>query len=316
MSIIPATVRSQLQKHVKPEDNSITASIRRINRFRYRYPDQEMENTIGHVFFSKPNMNFFEADEVLNPQIRNHDCFIDLYNSPNHGMPILQTLCAPRWGGGLPGPYMDLIHNYAENFELPDLNIKTVQSSKSKSGFSISMGGRYEVAEGPTTSIKYLDDRKLSIYKLHKAWVDYIHLVTQGKIEAKKQYIVRREIDYAVSAYFFLCAENGIDILFWAKYTGMFPINVPNSTFSWQKGNFNKPEIAIEYKYFGPPDIMRPITLADFNNIGRKHGGLSSGSFTPKPMYQQDSYSMFDPWCQTPAVTYNRNKEMYELHMS
>lgn len=114
-------------------------------------------------------------------------------------------------------------------------------------------------------SITYTDDDNLNIIKVHKAWTDYISKVYRGEFFANPIHRQNRTIDYASSVYYFLCGPDGETILFWSKYTGVFPTNTPSSALVWQKGNITKmPEFSINYEFSWKEDLM-PTTLAEFN---------------------------------------------------
>ena len=77
-------------------------------------------------------------------------------------------------------------------------------------------------------------------------WIQYISNVYHGVWDPKTTYIWKKIIDYASSVDIVVTAEDGETILYWSKYYGVFPINVPFSALSWDSGNLIiKPDFTI-----------------------------------------------------------------------
>jgi hypothetical protein len=102
---------------------------------------------------------------------------------------------------------------------------------------------------------------------LHKMWIQYISNVYHGSWDPKTDYIWQKILDYAVSVNVVVTAEDFETILFWSKYYGVFPINVPYSALSWDTGNFiGKNEMSITYAYSWKED-WNPASLTEMNTV-------------------------------------------------
>ena len=161
-----------------------------------------------------------------------------------------------------------LLSNAAKSFELSDEYVESDTYGQSLTGYKVAYGkDNVESKTAGKFSINYIDDRDLNIYQTHKLWIDYISDVYRGKVKPRKGYIKEKIIDYATCVYYILCAEDGETILFWSKYYGVFPTNIPSSTLSWSKGNvLGNPEMSINYSYSFKEDFD-PIALAEFNEL-------------------------------------------------
>ena len=130
---------------------------------------------------------------------------------------------------------------------------------------------------------------------MHKAWTEYISKVYRGQFKAKDEYIEYRRLDYACSVYYFLCAADGETILFWSKYTGVFPSMAPSSASNWDGDIKKSTEYNIQYEYAWREDY-NTLHLAEFNinpyNL--------SGSNTPK-----EYLSIYNPETMSGGMTFS-----------
>jgi hypothetical protein len=162
------------------------------------------------------------------------------------------------------------LSNLAASFEISDEYIKTIEHGETLTGYKVQYGRHnIESRTAGTFNINYVDDKNLSVYKLHKAWVEYISRVYRGALSPRRKYIQKKVLDYATSVYYFVCGPDGSTILFWSKYYGAFPTNIPSSANSWSKGSMIKvPDYSISYSYSNKEDF-NPAILVEFNENSR-----------------------------------------------
>jgi hypothetical protein len=162
------------------------------------------------------------------------------------------------------------LSNLAGSFEISDEYIKTIEHGETLTGYKVQYGRHnIESKTAGTFNINYVDDKNLSVYKLHKAWVEYISRVYRGALSPRHKYIQKKILDYATSVYYFVCGPDGSTILFWSKYYGVFPTNIPSSANSWSKGSMIKvPDYSISYSYSNKEDF-NPAILVEFNQNSR-----------------------------------------------
>ena len=256
--------------------NGIQKKMRNeFNRFLISYPDTQLTKTFGHVFFTRPCLNLFSdpgSNTTLLPTVASDPLFAYLYRDDPD---ILRALTSGFSNKHAFNPYLS---NLAMNFELKDDSLEVVDTGETFTGFKVRYG-RHNIKNrtADSFSIKYREDSDYGIYKTHKAWTEYISKVYRGYFNASEYNIQRRVIDYACSVYFILCGPDGETILFWSKYTGVFPSAAPSSYSSWEHGNPSKfIEYSIPYEYSWKEDF-NPLHVVEFN-IQAVKGDLSQSN--------------------------------------
>lgn len=266
------------------------------NRFKLAMPDDSLSKGFVHIFFTRPDLNFasdangsFHAkiknDPFMNYQISTKKGVIDnlyLHNGQNH--------------------YFNLfLSNKARSFSLTDENLDTIDYGKTYHNNSITLGKNTikSLANG-TFEINYHDNRDLDILALHKAWIKYISNVTIGKWNPKTKYIYRKIIDYACSIYVIVTAEDFETVIYWSKYYGVFPINVPYSALSWTSGDvLTKPEYSITYAYSWKEDFD-PLNLTEMNLCAFRNKTPKSTHYVPS--YNCDIGHSGATWVGAPFI--------------
>jgi hypothetical protein len=241
--------------------------IQKFNRFKIDHPDFHLPKTFSHVFMTRPDLNIYQRKGVtieLTDILKNDPIYYYLNESDKELMLSL-TIEFSRQHDFLP-----FLSNLAQSFEISDEYIKTAEVGETLTGYKIQYGRHnIESKTAGTFSINYIDDRNLSVYKLHKAWIEYISRVYRGELFPKTEYIQSKILDYPCSVYYIICGEDAETILFWSKYYGVFPTNTPSSVASWSKGSMVKlPEYSINYAYSIKEDF-NPSILVEFNENSR-----------------------------------------------
>ena len=109
-------------------------------------------------------------------------------------------------------------------------------------------------------------------------------------------------LDYAGAVYYILTAEDGETILFWSKYYGVFPTNIPSGQYSWAAGNvISNPQLDITYQFSFKEDF-NPYSIIEFNanaNVGSN----------PKyiPVYDAKLGHAGETWVGTPFIELVKN---------
>lgn len=238
-------------------------ALNKVNRFKLRYPDHEIERSVGYVIFTKPDLNIVNSSGEMVPDETSKipASLHDLVYSKD--IEIVRCL-KQDYKVNFIGPILDK----AENFEVSDVQMKTRQTAESSGNWKIDYGFRTNESKGSGTfSINYTDDRNLTIYKLHKIWVEYMHHVFYGTMQPSASHIMNGILDYASSVYYILVGEDGETIRYYAKYTGVFPTTIPDGTFSWAEGDESKRRtcsITYQYSFF---EAMNPLIIKDFNYV-------------------------------------------------
>ena len=243
--------------------------VQDINRFKLKYPDHNIERSVGYLFFTKPDLNILDDSGEVLDQAAGLYSIRDMLRSKD--IALVQSLKSNY------GPkFINLLASYAENLDLPDQQMKPRESAETSSRWKIMYGFRTSESKAANTfSITYTDDRNLSVYKTHKVWVDYIDAVSvRCDISPKREYVLKRILDYAVSVYYILVSEDGKSVLYFGKFVGVFPLNTSDSAFSWSKGDEGKVrsyQIQYQYSFFLP---MNPLLIKEFNDLNGSIEGM------------------------------------------
>ena len=148
----------------------------------------------------------------------------------------------------------------------------------------------------------------LHLIRLHQLWITYISNVTDGRFTPLDGHLYNKELDYACSLYYFVCGANGEDIIYWSKFYGVFPTNVPDSVMSWSKGTpIFDPEVSINYQY----SFQRPFEVDVLNEFNM----CSSGTYEFANTYNPDILGTGNTWVGAPFVeTVKKNgRTIYKL---
>lgn len=272
------------------------------NRYGIDYADRILPKTFPHVFFTRPDINVLKSDGTLTALANSDDLFHYIWDNNKDIIKSLTQFYSNKH------QFNTFIHNYAKSFEVSDEFIKPTEHGETLTGNKLQYGKNdIESRSAGDFSITYTDDANLNVYKMHKIWVDYISKVFRGHFYPRKEYMMKKTLDYACAAYYILCGPDGETILFWSKYFGVFPTNVPSSTLSWSKGSvLSNPEMNINYSYSFKEDFD-PVALAEFNELS----AISAKSSKARANYDKDHGSMGSTRTGAPyidSVTVNGRK--------
>ena len=236
--------------------------VENFNKYMMDFPDLELPKSFSHIFFTRPELNLYNDNgNSLISKVANDPVF---YYLDSNDRPLLKTLTKQFSSKHEFNPFLS---NMARSFETSDEIIDVVEHGETYTGFKVKYG-RHNIRTRSSGefSISYRDDKDYRVYKLHKAWTDYISKVYRGELTPKREFIRDRILDYACTVYYFICGPDGETILYWSKYTGVFPINTPSgaSALSNRNSPVKFPEFNITYEYAWKEDF-NPLALAEFN---------------------------------------------------
>jgi hypothetical protein len=256
--------------------------LNHFNRYKLVNPEMVLTKTFPYVFFTRPNLNiilkttFSNNTYKLHPQVENDpNCYYLYKNAPC----ILASLTQPYASSHY---FLPILSSRAQSFELSDEYIKSVEVGETFTGHKIKYARHnIESKTAGTFTISYTEDDEFLIYKLHKLWIDYMSKVYRGEYSPDKNtYRENKELDYASSLYYFLLGPDGETILFWSKYYGVYPSNVPTSASSWTKGSSpSMLDYNITYEY-GWKNDFDPLTLVEFNKVSKVDSGTGLDYYT------------------------------------
>ena len=166
--------------------------------------------------------------------------------------------------------FMPYLTTRIESLQLPDYKINTNTIVQPYTKYTIPYTtSAIESSTGGSFSINFREDKYYSIHKLFYAWIYYQHNVMKNIFRPKTKYLRYNALDYATSIYDFIVDDTGENIIYWSKYTGCVPTEVPMSDLSFNRNSGAETKTSVEFAYFYCEHMDRNI-LMDFqyNSLG------------------------------------------------
>lgn len=273
------------------------------NKYKIDNPNDALSKTFSHVFFVRPDCNIFKSFKSVNEfeLDSNVKTLSEFYYASKHSPELLAQLTQSQ--SSFNHQFMMYLSNKVQSFSVQDEYITNDTYGRALTGYKIPYGKTSVESRGADSfSIKYIDDRDLHIYNLHKLWTDYIDHVYRGKLVPLEKYNLNKVLDYATCVYYIVCAEDGETVIFWTKYWGVFPVEAPSSSFSYtneNKGGNTRPDFDLKYQYAWKEDF-NPLSMVEFNMHSRNLPTVYT------PHYQPGKLSTGYTWSGAPFIeTFN-----------
>ncbi|ALN97948.1 virion structural protein [Bacillus phage vB_BpuM-BpSp] len=210
---------------------------------------------IPFIFITTPKLNLIDSN------VNRDNFLIYMKNKEPEIFKSLTTL-----GSGI-SPFIKILTNSFKDMDGKDLAARTIDVNETfygnKQTLPISI---IDSLQGDTVTIAFEEYKHLPIVKLHKIWVEYTEHVRRGYFTASEDAITKRYLDFVSSIYYFELDMDGETILYYAKYTGAYPISVPYSQLVGNHSSHDIAELTVEYAYSYKEDLD-PAILMDFNKV-------------------------------------------------
>lgn len=233
------------------------------NKYKLGMGDDYLDQGHAYIFITTPNLNLggannsqynFESSEFLNQMKKKDKAILNALTTDQENF----------------NPFIPLLSNRFTNFETKDTVARTKYIGETFSGFKQTYPeSNIESVVSDQFQIKFIETANMDITKLHKVWCDYIEGVRRGMLLPSDNTINSGVVDYFSSIYYFMVKPDGKTITYFAKYTGVAPINVPYSAYSYSEGERGLVDVSIQYIYSYKED-MEPEIISDFNTINKK----------------------------------------------
>lgn len=257
------------------------------NRFKLPTTNDQLAKSFSHIFFTKPDLNIFGKNGVMDNATGGVDSFI------NNIYKMTPTLFSQLTLDNVDGidqesgtRFMMYLSNKASSIDINDESLEVAEYGQTHTGFKLIYGkNTLKAKQAGEITISFTDDRRLTIYKIIRVWLDYISGCYRGLYLPKEEYIYYHALDYASSIYYVLCAEDGETVIYWAKFYGTFPVNVPSSQYSKAEGSIiSTPKGNYTFKYTIKEE-MTPMIIHEFNSctapIQTKYGSVYTKTYNP-----------------------------------
>lgn len=245
----------------------IDKSVDKLNSFK-RFNLLTLTNKIDSeckefIFISKPELHIYDDLNAykLNPELNGEPVFKDIHTRNPGLLSQLQYSISKN-----KSPFINLLSYTSKNtVDIPSLTSETIETSANVYGTKIMYRGHsFKNDESVDFSLEFSEDRDLSVYKLFKAWDTYNNLKSIGIVTPTDEnyYTIKKISHDKVNIYKFIVASDGMTILFFAKYYGVFPKSAPRESFSEFTGGSLTHSVEFHADFV---DDMDPTILADFN---------------------------------------------------
>lgn len=247
----------------------------------------------GYFFFVPPDCsNIDDPDSVEN----NEMCSSDL-KSIN---PKIRKMLVSMPHGGKPVITIPLLNNLVklDSISLPDINTGVFEWGETRDGArQVLPEWRLQSQTSHDLSISYYDvfSKELGpavLSKLHKAWEIYINNLKDGTIHPGDKYAAttnnkiyntegefngwyQKRLNFVGSAYFFKLDNDGRTIIYWCKWTGLYPKTSSVSQFAGGTRELAGLDVTYQSQFFEELDIA---ILKEFNQLNMI-GGYTPGNY-------------------------------------
>lgn len=203
-------------------------------------------------------------------------------------------------------PFVNLLSNYKRsNVDLPDINASNdYETSKNILGSSIFYRGTsYESDENAEFSVEFEDTKYLEVYMWFRLYDEYERMKHYGLItNINDKYVTGKILHDQMSMFKFIVGSDGESIIHYSKYYGVYPKNVPRSTFSDLPMDGNL-KFTINFKASFVEDMDSNI-IDDFNEIVERipRGNAELGGYMAEYNGWSGEY-MQRPYIEYPGTT-------------
>ena len=285
-----------------------------LTKFR-RYPGADPFNamtvTQEYLFFTKPDLHLMnQSTGKVADSLKTYPFFVD---AVDRFRPICEQLQLSmsskiRFTNNR-HPFMPILSNtVTSTLELPDIEAENEQETGANVyGTKITYrGNSYPSDQECSFSLEFEDTKYLEVYMLFKIYDEYCRYKNMGLIDITNRSDDQRWLNYTInkvlhdqfSIYKIVVGEDGMTIIYWAKYTGVYPTGVPRSAMS-DMTNSEGQKITVNFKAQFVRD-MDPYILSEFNNIA-----LSSGFYDNRadlPLYSKTLGTIDGRWASVPYI--------------
>jgi len=209
-----------------------------------------------------------------------------------------------------------------ESLQLPDYQIKNYNLTQPYTKYSIPYASSaIESQTGGTFDITFRDDGEFSIRKFFFAWIYYMDGVMRNRFYPKDKYLKYNCFDYATCIYDIMVDATGENIIWWTKYVGCFPLSVPISDLSFNRGSAPEQKCSIPWAYYlcEPLNLMSLIDL-NFNSLGyiymkgAANGRWGNPPVSTIPVYNTDGNSFLNRgFVGRPVVFIDEERRILQL---
>ena len=282
-------------------DELRTGMLTKFNMFGFFNTHYRLGPTREYVFFTKPDLAIFNSNDIshssLNPGTRTSEF---LYAIETHKDVLRQLQLGLNNGNE---PLSALLYNMrSSNVEIPDLEAGEMETATNM------WGQKTFYRRSSTTSdtdhnfsIEFTDNKYLDVFTFFKLYDLYEERKSFGMIDLYtnyryRKYVFERRLHDQMAIFKFIVGEDGSELIYWVKYYGVYPKNVPRSALG-DLPDDGSIKFTIQFKANLIEDC-NPVILEDFNQLSLRHYS-NNGS---KPLYDEEGGYVRNEFTYPPLV--------------
>jgi len=300
------------------------------NRFYLSEGDQWTGGLRGHIFFTRPDCNIMDIDKKslpLREKLRGRSGFaafldenvddVESMKNPVNKAVVKQL----QHNTGHPTAFMPIFSNTFRGYTPEDQVLETVDKGDTLHGIRLSYAKHsFHSRSSGTFTLTFRDTKEFPVYKTICIWTDYIEAVYLGDHSPNEYYIKSGIVDYAVAMYYIVTRDyvgpeveaskgylhaGALEIVYWEKLLGVFPITRPDSSFATTTETFSYPELSVQFKYSmkSKSSVLDPYILSELNQLSALHHRRPKEISPPTLIVEKDKYAdIGHPFVTTPLV--------------
>lgn len=307
--------------------------LQMFNRFYLPEADLWTGGLRGHIFFTRPDCNIMDIDSEslpLREKLRGRSGFASFMDEDMDTVASIKNpvnklvLMQLQHNTGHPSAFMPVFSNTFKGYTPEDQVLDTVEKGDTLHGIRLSYAKHsMNSRTSGTFTLSFKDTKDFPVYKTICVWTDYIEAVFLGDHSPNEYYIKSGIVDYAVAMYYIVTRDyvgpeikqsegflnkGALEIVYWEKLLGVFPITRPDSSFATTVDQFTYPELSVQFKYSmkSKSSVLDPYILSELNQLSALHHKKPRTIAEPsyRVMVIDDGYwsDMGHPFVSNPVV--------------
>lgn len=270
------------------------------NPYRLRENVEPFMGGLPIMFMTTPTMNIFSGGKPFDSLLISNAIFSYLADMDPFILKQLQYS-----NGGSDSPFIKILTNRFKGLNLKDFNMRLADGEfENYTGYKqiLPDSNVDNFTAESSFNVTFSETKNLDITKIFYAWMCYIEAVRYGLHDPADINRNNRVLDFTSSIYFFILDFDMRTILYFCKYTGVYPNNVPLSGLVMSditsRGAIDT-TITFTYQY---KEEFTPHIIYDFNMVSNNPANLfnytrpnvSSGNTTMQALKSQYGYGGMD----------------------
>ena len=269
-----------------------------------------MSVTKEYLFFTKPDLH------ILNPNTGDIAKCVKsssfMRDAVARYKPVCKQLEFSCEAGSLnANPFATLLSNSVINtLQVPSSSEENGNETGANTwGTKITYRGTsYASDQDHTFSLEFEDSKYIEVFMFFKIYDEYCKMKNLGTLAIDYSdtsddykwinYTLNKVLHDQFSIYKIIVGEDGSSIIYWGKYTGVYPKDVPRDVFSDIANSINPLTFSVDFKAQFYRD-MDPTILSEFNRLAI---GGNFANYEDLPLFDKENFTFDGTWSSMPYI--------------